>query len=108
MSALTNIQVINDKQGNPVFVVIPYVQYMASLQRDNDWIPNEVVGRMVDGATPIRAWREHLGLLQTDMAQRLGISQAAYAQQEAAKKPRKVTREKIAQALGIAPELLDV
>lgn len=34
--------------------------------------------------------------------------QSAYAQQEQAAKPRKATREKIAAALGIAPDLLDV
>ncbi|MFA6901614.1 MAG: helix-turn-helix transcriptional regulator [Gallionellaceae bacterium] len=58
--------------------------------------------------TPIRAWREHLGLTQTEVARCLGISQSAYAQQEAKEAVRKVTRGKIAQALGIAPEQLAV
>jgi DNA-binding XRE family transcriptional regulator len=57
---------------------------------------------------PIRAWREHLGLTQTEVARRLGISQSAYAQQEAKEPVRKATREKIAQALGIAPAQLAV
>jgi transcriptional regulator with XRE-family HTH domain len=36
--------------------------------------------------TAIAAWRRHLGLTQ---AERLGISQPAYAQQEAAERPRR-------------------
>ena len=49
-----------------------------------------------------------LGFTQTEVARRLGISQSAYAQQEAKEPVRKATREKIAQALGIAAEQLAV
>ena len=58
--------------------------------------------------SPARAWREHLGLTQQAVTERLGISQPAYAQQESSDKLRKATRIKIAAALGIAAELLDV
>lgn len=68
-------------------------------------IPNAVVNKDM---TPMRAWREHLGLTQTEVARRLGISQSAYAQQEAKEPVRKATREKIAQALGIVPEQLAI
>lgn len=72
-------------------------------------VPNEVVGLMVkDGLTAAGAWRRHLGLSQTEVAERIGISQAAYAQQEQAQKPRKPTREKIAAAFGISADLLDL
>ncbi|MFZ1567761.1 MAG: helix-turn-helix transcriptional regulator [Thiolinea sp.] len=57
--------------------------------------------------TPIRAWREYLQLTQADMAERLGISQSAYAQQEAVERPRKATRAKIAKALKVEAGLLD-
>lgn len=78
------------------------------IHRADETIPHEVLARTIkEGMTPARAWREHLQLTQADMAERLGISQSAYAQQEAAEKPRKATREKIAKALGISPELLD-
>lgn len=54
-----------------------------------------------------QAWREYLMLTQTDMAERMGIShQAGYAQIEAAKRPRKATRQKAADALGITLEQL--
>lgn len=72
-------------------------------------IPNAVVNKVINqDMTPIRAWREHLGLDQTEVARRLGISQSAYAQQEAKEPVRKATLEKIAQALCIAAEQLAV
>ena len=74
---------------------------------ERDLIPHDVVSRTVDGATPSRAWREHLGLTQTEVAARMGISQSAYAQQEGSERLRKASREKIAAALGIAAAQLD-
>ena len=102
-----NVQIISGEDGRPAFVVIPYADYVAS-HPDEDLIPNEVVGMVVkEGATLAAAWRRHLGLTQTDVAERIGISQSAYAQQESASKPRKATREKIAAALGIDPQQLE-
>ncbi|RZI29465.1 helix-turn-helix domain-containing protein [Pseudomonas orientalis] len=96
----TAVQIIHNIEGKPAFVVIPYEHYLAR-QNDPDLIPHAVVSRLVEGATPIRAWREHLNLTQDEVAKRLGISQSAFAQQEAVTKPRRTTREKIAKALGI-------
>jgi len=45
-------------------------------------------------------------LAQTEMAERMGISQAGYAQIEAVKRPRKATLQKAAAALGISLEQL--
>ncbi|MBI6895973.1 helix-turn-helix transcriptional regulator [Pseudomonas putida] len=87
---------------------ILYADYIASRLMD-DLVPNAVVGYMVkDGFTAIGAWRKHLDLTQAQVAERLGISQSAYAQQEAAERPRKATREKIAKALGIPVQSLDL
>ena len=107
MNEPTDIQIINDADGNPAFVVIPYAQYVAQ-KLEPDLIPHEVVSRIVDGATPIRAWREHLNLTQDEVAKRLGISQPAYAQQESVAKPRRATREKIASAFGIHADQLEL
>ena len=108
MNTPTNIQIINGPDGAPAFVVIPYADYIANHPQD-DIVPNEVVGYMVkEGMTAVGAWRKHLGLSQTEVAERMGITQPAYAQQEAAAKPRKAIREKIAAAFGIAPDLLDL
>ena len=78
MKLSKDIQIINDAEGKPAFVVIPYAQYVAQ-KIQPDLIPHEVVSRMVDGATPIRAWREHLNLTQEEVAKRMGISQPAFA-----------------------------
>lgn len=109
MNARTNIQIINGPDGSPAFVVIPYAEYVKQQESGEALIPHEVVERMVlEDMTPIRAWREHLGITQGQMAERLGISQSAYSQQESNPKVRKATREKIAAALGILPAQLDV
>ncbi|RKP50950.1 helix-turn-helix domain-containing protein [Trinickia fusca] len=82
-------------------------RYIADQRENRDLIPHEVVSRTVDGATPLRAWREHLDLTQAEVAERLGISQSAYAQQENSERLRKSSREKIAAALGITAAQLD-
>lgn len=107
MNARTNIQIIHGPDGNPAFVVIPYQDYIASQVQDAELIPHAVISSTIDGATPVRAWREHLGLTQTELATRLGISQSAYAQQESSKRLRKSSLERIAAALGITPAQLD-
>jgi predicted transcriptional regulator len=107
MNMPTNIQIINGPGGEPAFVVIPYTDYVASRNTEKSMIPHDVISRSVGGATPVRAWREHLGLTQADVAERLGISQSAYAQQESSSRLRKASREKIAAALGIEAAQLD-
>jgi DNA-binding XRE family transcriptional regulator len=88
-------------------VVIPYSDYIEEHGMTRGTIPHAVVSRTVDGATPVRAWREHLGLTQAEVAERLRITQSAYAQQEAKDRLRKPSREKIATAFGITAEQLD-
>jgi transcriptional regulator with XRE-family HTH domain len=60
--------------------------------------------RVIEGGkTPVRAWREYLGLTQEAVALKAGITQAALSQIESgSQKIRKATREKLAQATGIA------
>ena len=76
---------------------------------DEATIPHKVVELSVLGKkSPVRAWREYKGLLQKEVADALGISQAAYSQME---KPdanlRPETIEKIAQFFEIDPEQLN-
>jgi len=109
MTIHTDVQIINGLDGKPTFAVIPYSHYLAMSKLKVPAIPNEVVGKVIKhGMTPIRAWREHLGRTQTDIAIKLGISQAAYNKQENSERIRKSTKEKIAQALGLEFEQLDV
>jgi transcriptional regulator with XRE-family HTH domain len=66
-------------------------------------IPHDVVVRAIkQQLSPIRAWREHLGLTQAEVASRMDISQSAFAQMEAPDaNPRAATLKKVATAMGI-------
>ncbi|NYT61144.1 helix-turn-helix transcriptional regulator [Alcaligenaceae bacterium] len=108
---------ILEVNGKPAFVVLPYDEYLKLTGERN---PS---GRIpADGTTPhevmrlcvkndwsmIRAWREHLGLTQAEMARRLEIRQPSYAAMESTDaKPKKITRERIAAAMEISLEQLD-
>nr|WP_132380492.1 helix-turn-helix transcriptional regulator [Paraburkholderia sp. BL9I2N2] len=70
-------------------------------------IPHKVVSAAVDGVTPSRAWRQHLGLKQAEVAARMGISQPAYSQLETKERLSNSSREKIGAALGITADQLD-
>ncbi|MDR6585766.1 XRE family transcriptional regulator [Herbaspirillum sp. BH-1] len=109
MNAPTNIQIIHGQDGKPAFVVIPYADYLKEHpSQDEQYVPHEVVAMMVEHQwTPIRSWREHLKLTQHEVADRLGISQSAYAQQESSIRLRPSSLEKIAVALGVSLEQLD-
>jgi DNA-binding XRE family transcriptional regulator len=70
-------------------------------------VPNEVVNLSFErGISPTAAWREHFALTQAKVAARIGITQAAYAQMERVKQPRKATLEKVASAMGLQAEQL--
>jgi transcriptional regulator with XRE-family HTH domain len=73
----------------------------------SDALPQDVISRCVDGATPVRAWREHLRLTQQEVATRLGIVESTYARWETRRRLRKAMENKIAAALGIDVSLLD-
>ena len=61
----------------------------------------------IGGLSLIRAWREHLGLTQEELARRMGITQPAYAKLENGKtQPRMATCKRLAAAMGIAWEQL--
>lgn len=77
-------------------------------KREQVTIPHVVVSAMVDGATPTRAWREHLNLTQDDVAARLGMSLSAYVMHEQSDIPQKQFLEQVAVALGLVIEQLDV
>jgi len=108
MNAPINLQIINGTDGQPAFVVLPYAEYLREYRRERNLIPNEVAGLILKGGmTPARAWREHLGFTQTEVAKRAGITQAALAQMESGEhKARKATKVKLAEALGITIEQL--
>ena len=108
MNTHTNVQIIKGTDGAPAFVVMPYAEWVAQCEKDQRGVPHEVVNLVFDNEwSPIRAWREYLALTQAEVASRIGISQAAYAQSEAAAKPRKSTLQKIAKAMNLTLEQID-
>ncbi|MDN5842904.1 MAG: helix-turn-helix transcriptional regulator [Alcaligenaceae bacterium] len=108
---------ILEANGKPAFVVLPYDEYLeltggqkpAGRIPADDTTPHEVMCLCVKNDwSMIRAWREHLGLTQAEMATRLEIRQPSYAAMEAPDaKPKKTTRERIATAMGLSLEQLD-
>ena len=113
MNAPTNVQII-DYNGLPAFALVPYQDYLELVKHKQtdvtrDLIPHEVVSYMIDNnATAAKAWREFKGLTQAQIAERLGITQSAYAQMETSDKIRKQTKQKIADALGVSFDQLDI
>ena len=96
--------------GVPVAVVVPYDDYLRMTAKDDEHVtlPNEIVGLILSGKSIIRAWREYLRLTQATVAERMGVSQSAYAQMEAqGAKPRPSTLRRIAEAMGIEWEQLE-
>ncbi len=109
MNILTNHQII-EKDGMPLFVLVPYEEYLDVWARENVTIPQEVVERhILEGQSLVRAWREFKGISQQEMAARMDISQSAYSQMERPEaRLRPTTINRIAKALEISPEQLNV
>jgi len=107
MSALTNIQII-EQNGKPAFAVIPYDEYLKLLPDEDVTIPHEVVGLVVKkGMNLVKAWRAYLGMTQTEVAKKAGISQAALSQMEKSEnKLRTATLEKLARVMDLSVEQL--
>ena len=72
----------------------------------NNATPWKVLKRHMNEGLSFIPWRDYLGLMQQEVADRIGVTQAAYAQYEQVEKPCKQTREKVAKALGLSVEQL--
>jgi len=110
MNAPIRHQIIEDN-GQPLFVLVPYAEYVASLRRESGESPSiplavSKAANMEDKSL-VRAWREYKGLSQADMAERMGISRPAYAQLEArGANLRATTVHRLALALDVPWEQL--
>ena len=107
---IPDVQIIR-KDGIPLFVVIPYDEYLRLIgETDIDsepTIPHEVVGLVIkNNWNLLKAWRKHLGLTQAEVAKRAGMSQSALSQLERSDNLRSETLEKLARALGLTVEQL--
>jgi DNA-binding XRE family transcriptional regulator len=118
-----SVQVI-EKNGQIEWAIVPYEEYQrmrdamemladiraydeakAELQTDGELIPSQVTYALLDGKNPIRVWREHRGLTQQQLADKVEISKPYLSQLESSK--RKGTTEvmkAIARALNLSLE----
>jgi len=100
-------------QGKPSQALVNHDQFMELLAevKAQPTVPHEVV-KLVYGESdmpPVKAWRKYRDMSQKEVAQAMKITQPGYALME---KPganlRKTTRLKLAEALGISIDQLDV
>lgn len=109
MIAPIDYQII-EKDGEPLFVLVPYEKYLDLTRQESvePTIPHDVVElHILKDKTLVRAWREYKGLSQKEVAERMGISQSAYSQMEREDaRLRPATLQKIAAALEVSPEQL--
>jgi len=108
MKIPTNIQYI-EQNGKPAFAVIPYDEYIKLLPSEDVTIPHEVVGLVIKkGMNLVKAWRTHLGLTQSEIAKKAGITQAALSQMENTENTlRTATLEKLAKAMNLSVDQLN-
>lgn len=91
---------IIEREGKPEYAVIPIAEWRrieallkdledirdfdaALAKPDRRMIPFEVTSAILDGASPISAWREHRALSRSDLAQAAGIGEAQLSEIEA-------------------------
>lgn len=77
---------------------------LAAFRRDDDGarIPGEVLHAIIDGASPIKAWRDYRRMTQEALAAQAGISKAYLCQLETGRREGAVkTLQAVAAALGV-------
>lgn len=112
MTTLTTEPQFIFKNGLPEFAIITYDDFSKAFcpSRDLDapTTPHDVVGLAIRNEwNLLKAWRLFLKLTQSDMAQRMGITQAAYSKAEKGR-PGRGFLSRAAKALGITVEQLDL
>ncbi|WP_435102295.1 helix-turn-helix domain-containing protein [Arhodomonas sp. AD133] len=90
---------IIEREGRPEYAVIPYDEYQDLLRKAEELddvtafdratreleegrdevVPGDVVDRLLAGENPVKVWREHRRLTQTELAEQAGVSQSYVA-----------------------------
>jgi DNA-binding XRE family transcriptional regulator len=118
---------IIEKDGKPEWAVIPFSEYQRLYEALEDaedvrdienhlsairegteiTVPGEITFAILDGISPIRAWREHKQIKMNELAKKVGISSAYLSQIENGKRnPTIDTLKAIATELDIEVEML--
>ena len=116
-----SVQIINTKDGGRL-AVLPEPDYLALVEAaetlvdigaidrfkarlaagEEELLPASLVNAILDGANPLRAWREHRGLTVSALAASAGVSAAYVSQIESGKREGTIdTLRKIATALNV-------
>jgi DNA-binding XRE family transcriptional regulator len=118
-----SVQVIQ-KNGKPEWAVLPYEEYErlveeAEMLQDvqaydeakkavaagEELVPSEVTYAILDGANPLRVWREHRGMSRKRLAEASGLSTSYLSQVESGKrKPSPEALAAIAKELRLTPD----
>lgn len=113
-----NVQLI-EKDGHPVFAVIPYDEYqellsktrvnqeypeldkvMAAVDAGEETFPLEFVEKLIETDSKLREWRKYRRMTQIELAETATLSQSAIASIESGKRiPHMDTAKKLAHAL---------
>lgn len=113
MSVPINMQIINNTLGEPLYVLVPYTDYIRASydhEKNNDELfPSEVADLILRKKySCLRAWREYFGLTQKEMAIRAEITQPAYNKLEKNINLTEKQKIKFAKLLGIHKGQLDL
>lgn len=116
-NALRGRSIVHGPGGEAQYVLVPVLEYLELVDTgvvlgpdgevldvpDSVTIPVDVAKAVdVDDKTMLRAWREHLGLTQADVAERMGVTKAAYSQMERGHEKLRIdTLKRIALAFGV-------
>ncbi len=110
---------IIERDGKPEYAVIEYSEYerllavaedaadIAALEaldadESEEYLPDEMVGRLVAGENPIRVWREHRGMTGRALADAVDVRQSYISQIETGKREGTIdVLRRIATALGV-------
>ena len=93
------IRMIPDKDGNPLYALVPVEEYERLVRaaeeladaaafdaaRDQEKVPAVYADRLLDGENPVRVWRQYRGLTQRELAVRVGVTQAHLSEIELGK-----------------------
>ncbi len=119
---MSNLQIIHDDAGQPMFAVLPWREYVRlskggateaalsdeeiyDLARDEggESFPIEVVDRLLSGVSPIKVYREYRGISQKALAATVDISPVYLSQIETGRRVGSAkTLASIAQALEVS------
>jgi DNA-binding XRE family transcriptional regulator len=73
--------------------------------RDQESIPDELVGRLLDGENPVRVWRQYRGLSLRALAEQAGVSSSGLSDIETGKSEGRLSvLSRVAEALGVGLE----